>query len=143
MKLRYSLRVKLTILFLVAIVLPVLLFMFALPTYYRNLLTDDTQTLTQTLLTSITRNIQTYMDDLERLTISPYLYDDVMRALKLKVSGQYADADTHTKLLANRALNTTFPAFLQNPRKDIVATILLPLDGSSFITTREGLTDTF
>ncbi len=137
MKLRYSLRVKLTILFLIAIVLPVLLIIFALPTYYRNLLTDETQTLTEALLTSLTRNIETYLDDLDRLTISPYLYDEVMRALKLKVSGQYAEADDYTKLQANRALNTRLPQFLQNPRKDIVATILLPLDGSIFVTSRE------
>ena len=137
MKLRYSLRVKLTILFLIAIVLPVLLIIFALPTYYRNLLTDETQTLTEALLTSLTRNIETYLDDLDRLTISPYLYDEVMRALKLKVSGQYAEADDYTKLQAYRALNTRLPQFLLNPRKDIVATILLPLDGSIFVTSRE------
>ncbi len=133
MKLRYSLRVKLTILFLIALVLPILLIMFALPTYYRNLLGDETRTLTEGLLTSLTRNIETYLDDLDRLTIAPYLYEDVMRALKIKVSGQYAEADDYTKLRANRALNTTLPQFLQNPRKDILATILLPLDGSVIV----------
>src|SRR5260221_12128161 len=142
MKLRYSLRVKLTILFLVTIVLPVLLIMFALPTYYRNLLTDETQTLNESLLASLTRNIEMYLDDLERLTISPYLYDDVMRALKLRVSGQDEQADDYARLRETRSLNTAFQQFLQNPRKDIVATILLPLDGSSFVTTREVLTDT-
>ncbi len=111
MKLRYSLRVKLTILFLCTIVLPLLLIVFVLPTYYRNLLTEETQTLTEGLLASLTRNVETYLDDLDRLTISPYLNDEVMRALKLKVSGQYAQANDYTKLLANRALNTTLPSF--------------------------------
>src|SRR5215813_12115449 len=134
MKIRYSLRVKLSILFLIAIVLPVLLLIFALPTYYQNVLTTETQTLTETLLTSVSRNIETYLDDLNRLTITPYVNNDVMSALKLRVSGQYAQSDAYTKLQLDRALTKTLPPLLlQNTRTDIVATILLPLDGSVFV----------
>ena len=134
MKIRYSLRVKLSILFLIAIVLPVLLLIFALPTYYQNLFTTETQTLTQTLLTSLTRNIETYLDDLDRLTITPYVNNDVMYALKMRASGQYAKSDDYSKLLVDRALLKTLPPLLlQNTRKDIVATVLLPLDGSVFV----------
>src|SRR5579859_7962974 len=137
MRFRYSLRVKLTILFLIVMILPVLVIIFALPTVYRNLFTSESETLTQALLTSLTRNIETYLDDLDRLTIAPYLYSDVMRALQLKASGSYPSADGHTKYLSEQALNTALPEFLLNPRQDIAATIMLPMDGSVYISSRD------
>jgi len=136
MKTSYSLRVKLTVLFLITIMLPVLLIMFALPTYYRNLLSNESQTLTEALLTLLSRNIETYLDDLNRLTISLYVNTDAMHALKMKVSGKYAQADEYSKLLANRALTST--PLLQNLRKDIVATVLLPLDGTVYVNSLYG-----
>ncbi|MBD0382541.1 sensor histidine kinase [Paenibacillus sp. WST5] len=84
---------------------------------------------------SLTRNVEMYLDDLERLTITPYLNDDVMTGLKLKASVRPDDASEYAKFMAEKAFRQTLPRQLKNTRKDILGTILLPLDGSVYIIT--------
>ena len=133
MRLGYSLRFRLMVFYLLIFLVPAIIMMTAMPSLFQRSLASETQTLTEGTLTSIARNIQTYLDDLNRLTISPYLNDDVMQALKLKASPNYANADPYARLTADRALNTTLPLFLQNSRTDILATVLVASDGTSFI----------
>jgi two-component system sensor histidine kinase YesM len=66
------------------------------------------------------------------------LNEEVMRALKLKASRNYPEADAFTKLSADRALRTTLPLFMQNTRRDILATVLIAADGSAFVTSVGG-----
>jgi two-component system sensor histidine kinase YesM len=138
MKLAYSLRFRLTVFYLFIVLGPVLIMTIAMPYYYQTSIARETQILTEGTLTSLARNIETYLDDLDRLTIAPYLNEEVMRALKLKASQDYADIDDYTKLIANRALNSTLPLSLQNTRKDILGTILVTLDGSVYVTSVSG-----
>lgn len=140
MKLAYSLRFRLTIFYLFIVLGPVLIMTIAMPYYYQTSIARETQILTEGTLTSLARNIETYLDDLDRLTIAPYLNEEVMRALKLKASQDYGDIDDYTKLIANRALNSTLPLSLQNTRKDILGTILVTLDGSVYVTSVSGAT---
>ena len=134
MKLAYSLRFRLTIFYLFIVLGPVLIITTAMPYYYQTSIARETQTLTQGTLTSLARNIETYLDDLDRLTMGPYLNEDVMRALRLSDSQRVNDAN------ANRALNSTLPLFLQSTRKDILGTILVTTDGSVYVTSVVGAT---
>jgi two-component system, sensor histidine kinase YesM len=134
MRLAYSLRFRLMVFYLLIFIVPATIMMTAMPFYYQNSISAETQTLTEGTLTSIARNIETYLDDLNRLTLAPYLSEDIMRALKLKASPNYDEADPFTKLTTDRALETTLPLFLQNSRKDILATVLVAPDGSAFVT---------
>ena len=140
MKLAYSLRFRLTVFYLFIVLGPVLIITIAMPYYYQTSIARETQILTEGTLTSLARNIETYLDDLDRLTITPYLNEEVMRALKLKASQGYNDTDDYTKLIANRALNSTLSLSLQNTRKDILGTILVALDGSVYVTSVAGAT---
>ena len=133
MRRAYSLRFRLMVLYLLIFLVLATIIVTAMPSYYQNSISTETQTLTEGTLTSIARNIETYLDDLNRLTITPYLNEDIMRALKLKASPGYADADAFTKLTADRALNKTLPLFLQNSRRDILATVLVAPDDSAFV----------
>jgi two-component system sensor histidine kinase YesM len=134
MRLAYSLRFRLMVVYLIIFLVPAMIMIVAMPLYYQNSISNETQMLTEGTLTSITRNIETYLDDLNRLTIAPYLNEEVMRALKLKASPGYNDADPFSKLTAARALGQTLPLFLQNSRRDILATVLVHPDGSAFVT---------
>ncbi len=134
MKLAYSVRFRLTIFYLFIVLGPVLIITLAMPYYYQTSIARETQTLTQGTLTSLARNIETYLDDLDRLTMGPYLNEEVMRALKLRASQRVNDAN------ANRALNSTLPLFLQNTRKDILGTILVTTDGWVYVTSVVGAT---
>jgi two-component system sensor histidine kinase YesM len=129
----YSLRVRLMIFYLLIFLVPASIMMTAMPYYYQKSLSNETRTLTEGTLTSIARNIETYLDDLNRLTITPYLNEEVMQALRLKNSPNYATADEYSKIVGVRALKTSLPLFLQNSRTDILATILVFPDNTSFV----------
>jgi two-component system sensor histidine kinase YesM len=133
MRFASSLRFRLMIFYLIIFLVPAAIMIFAMPYYFQQSLSKETRTLTEGTLTSIAKNIETYLDDLNRLTITPYLNDNVMQAMQLKASPNYSQADDYTKLLADRALRTTLPFFLQNSRTDILATILITPDGTAYI----------
>ncbi len=129
----YSLRVRLMILYLLIFLVPAAIMITAMPYFYQKSLSSETRLLTEGTLTSIARNIETYLDDLNRLTIAPYLNEEVMQALRLKNSPNYTTASEYSKIVAVRALKTTLPLFLQNSRKDILTTILVFPDNTSFV----------
>jgi two-component system sensor histidine kinase YesM len=133
MKFAKSLRLKLSILYLLTTVIPIVIIVFVMPGYYEQQITHNSQTLTAATLSSLSRNIDLYLDDLDRLTLAPYMNDEVMYALKLKMSPAYASASASQQLAANQALYTTLPDILRNTRQDILSTIILPLDGSIFV----------
>src|SRR5512147_1250685 len=107
MRMAYSLRFRLMVFYLIIFLVPAIIMMTAMPYYYQSSLSEETQVLTEGTLTSIARNIETYLDDLNRLTITPYLNTDVMEALKLKASPNYEQAGDYAKLVSDRALATT------------------------------------
>ncbi|GHO47331.1 sensor histidine kinase [Ktedonospora formicarum] len=136
MKFTKSLRMKLSVLYLLTTVIPLVVIVFAMPSYTEGVITQDTQTLTTATLTAVSRNIDTYLDDLDRLTLTPYLNSEVMYALKLKASNEYAHATPYQRLIADQALYSTLPNYLRITRKDILNTIILPLDGSVFVASK-------
>lgn len=133
MRLAYSLRFRLMVFYLLIFFVPAIMMMTVMPYYYQQSIARETQVLTEGTLTSLARNIETYLDDLNRLTITPYLNEEVMRALKLKASPNYAEASAYARLVADRALETTLPLFMQNSRQDILTTILVSAEGKAFI----------
>jgi two-component system sensor histidine kinase YesM len=127
-----TLRAKLSILYLLTTVIPLVIIVFVMPSYYENIITRDSQTLTAATLSAISHNIDTYLDDLNRLTLTPYLDDGVMDALKQKASHEYTTASAYQQLQTTQALYTKLPNFLRMTREDILSTIILPFDGSVF-----------
>src|SRR5437763_3497774 len=135
MKFAKSLRVKLTILYLLTNVIPIVIIALIMPSYYQSLIIQETQTLTDATLTSLTRNIDTYLDDLDRLTLIPYYNDEVMEALKWKANPAFASASQ--QVTATQVLYRTFPNFLHMSRTAIISTVVLPVDGSVSVATKD------
>jgi two-component system sensor histidine kinase YesM len=133
-----SIRFKLTLLFLAAIAFPVVVIVIAIPSYYEKLIRSQESSQMKETLTALTFSIEAYLDDLDRMTITPYLNDDVMRALKLKSTFRWKLLTPYEQFEAEQALSNTLPKFLKNTRKDILGTILLPMDGSVYITSPGG-----
>ncbi|WP_410513769.1 sensor histidine kinase [Paenibacillus sp. BR2-3] len=127
-----SIRSKLMFLFSVTILFPLLIIVYAMPAYYIRLNMIETEKLTGANLVALANNIKYYLDELDRVTIIPYNYDEVLRALKLRSGGLYESADAYTKYKADYALYSTLPAVIENLRKEISGTLLLPFDGSIF-----------
>ncbi|MFD0716039.1 sensor histidine kinase [Paenibacillus sp. GCM10027626] len=136
MKLFNSLRSKLTIVYALTIVTPFVILAFALPFYSQHVLTKDTEKLTEGTLHALAGNIETYLDDLERLTATPYLNDNVIQALKIRADNLYDIASAYTKLQTDRALKGTLPNYLINTRKDILSTLIITMNGKAYLTTK-------
>ncbi|GAA3329624.1 hypothetical protein GCM10020331_078500 [Ectobacillus funiculus] len=109
MKLAYSLRFKLSTFYLIIIVIPVLIISIIMPYYYQYLISKETEKLTESTLASLSNNINTYLDDLSRITIIPYLNENIMFALQQVASNQYETAEPYTQLMVNRALYESLP----------------------------------
>ncbi len=142
MKFTNSLRYKLSIIYLYCIVIPVLVLSFIMPSYYQKFMEKKIKVLTSSTLTSMSRNISTYLDDLEGLTLVPYLNNDIMSAIKLKAMGKYENANDYSKLSADRALFGTLPNFLQNTRNDILGFVLYTYDDYLLAAWKNDLTST-
>jgi two-component system sensor histidine kinase YesM len=117
-------------------VVPLVIIVFAMPGYYENVITENSQTLTAATLDSLSHNIDLYLEDLDNLTLAPYFNDQVMSALKLKASPGYTNASAAQQLTTNQALSITLPNILSNTRNDVLSTIVLPVDGSVFVAGR-------
>ncbi|MEK8129494.1 sensor histidine kinase [Paenibacillus filicis] len=127
-----SIRVKLVLLYSLTILLPVVIIAFVMPSYYIKIITAETEKLTNETLVGLTGNIQTYLDDLERVTISPYTNNEVMNSLKLKARSLRSPVDDYSKYKADYTLYHTLPNLLVNLRKDILGTLLVTIDGSVY-----------
>jgi two-component system, sensor histidine kinase YesM len=122
-------------------VIPIVGIVIKLPSYYLNLIKEQESSLLEGTLTALMFDIQTYLDDLERMTVTPYLNNEVMRALKLKSTSQWNLLTPFEQYEAEEMLNKTLPSYLRNMRKDILGTILLPMDGSVYITPPNSYSD--
>ncbi|SMF83609.1 two-component system, sensor histidine kinase YesM [Paenibacillus uliginis N3/975] len=136
-----SLRSKLTLVYALTIVTPFSILAFALPFYAQYVLTKDTEKLTEGTLHAVAGNIETYLDDLERLTASPYLNDNVIQSLKIIADNVYDSASAYTKLQTDRALKGTLPNYLINTRKDILSTLMITMNGKPYLTTKNNSID--
>lgn len=127
-----TLRHKLIVLYLLTVSVPLVVLILLLPRYYENLFVRNTSELYEGTLMALTSNVEMYLDELERLTITPYLQNDVMAAMKLKAGNRYGEASEIVKHAAERALLFTLPNQLRNLRQEILGTILVLADGSVY-----------
>ncbi|MBO9598537.1 MAG: cache domain-containing protein, partial [Cohnella sp.] len=127
-----TLRSKMLMLYLITVIVPLVIILILLPYYYNGIFVRQTIQLSEGTLVSLTTNIEMYLDDLDRLTLTPYLNDDVMVALKQKASNEFDRSSEYSRYMAERAIRFNLSKQMRNTRKDILGTILLPVDGSVY-----------
>ncbi len=124
-----SLRTKLILLCLGGLFLPSAILPFIVTGLGRLLIVHETTTLTNSVVELMARNIETYQGDLERLTIVPYLNEDIWAAIMERAGAEYAASDDYHKLLIDRTLNSVLPKYMHTTRDDILGfSILMPND---------------
>lgn len=125
MRPRMGVRFKMIGISIVGLIIPALTFMLFVPSYYNKNMTRDMNFSTQATISSALINLNTYIEDLERLVVVPYMNDSIMDAFNT-----YRKIDSGQKvsmveqLQASRAMNTTLPNYTQNVRKDITGTLV-------------------
>lgn len=140
MKLFNSLRFRLLILYFLTIIIPTVIIMFTMPFYYRNIISAETTKLTSSTMVALMNNIDTYLDDLERLTSIPYR-KEFMDALAFQNSVKdIGNGDTfsyYDKFKAEAEILDTLIFTLQTTRKDISGAIMVTVDGTPIITNKK------
>ncbi|RUS43945.1 sensor histidine kinase [Cohnella sp. AR92] len=132
MRIFHSFRFKLSTLYLLTIIVPTIVIMIVMPYSYKKILVRNSMNETSNTIIALRRNMEAYLDDLENLTIIPYLNADIMNALKVKAElGQ--SADMYTLLSTNRTLTNSLENYMRITRDDIEGTILIAKDGTVYL----------
>jgi two-component system sensor histidine kinase YesM len=128
-----SFRFKLMMLYFWTIVIPIVIIVFFLPNYFQRLMIQHNTQYAESMAASFTKNIETYLNELERLTLTPYFDSDIMKALKYKAKhDERVQLTPIEKLRMDDALNEKFHNFIRMSRKDISGTTLVTPDGSIY-----------
>lgn len=136
MKFLHSLRFRLSVLYLLTIVIPTVIIIFTMPSYYQRIISKETKTLTESILAALSREMDTYLEDLDHLTRAPYYDQKFMDALIFMTSEQYENSSIIDKFQATSDIEYTLTVYLQNTREDILSTILVLDNGTSYTTNK-------
>ncbi|KRE64552.1 cache domain-containing sensor histidine kinase [Paenibacillus sp. Soil750] len=132
MKWMHSFRYQLSVLYLITIIVPTIIIIFFMPYYFKQVIINNSRAETKSTVAALSRNIEIYLDDLERLTITPYLNNEVMKALSNKAN-HHGVEDTYTALMTSRILDASLSSYMKMARTDILGTTMLFNDGTAFV----------
>lgn len=120
-----TLLFKMILIFFATSMVPACIVIVFIPRYYNQIMTENIELLTNAVVNAAVTNINTYIDDVERLLIAPYIDESIRNSiyvLKDDFGGkEVAEKDV---LEAKRILNRTLPGYTQYSRQDVVGTLL-------------------
>ena len=118
---------RLLILFTISILLPLMAFSIFLAGYFNHMFLQEDSRSYSNILYSASQNIRTYLDDLQRVSLTYNVYPDMMNMYKYINNGQYDSAanpleynETYNKY------NIVIQNLLYNTRSDIEGVVFVP-----------------
>ncbi len=111
--------------------------MVTLPTYFTKTMNKEIDVLTDSTLTAIEHNLNSYFDELERITIMPYFNQSFMDSLLVINNSYYDELDTYNKFLLTQSIQYTLANYLQSTRVDVLSALFVTENLQSFITTKK------
>lgn len=133
----YTLRFRLLLIYFLTIIVPAIIVLFAMPIYYQGLISKEVETLTNSVMSALTKTIETYLDDLERLTITPYYNETFMDSLELINSDEYDNLDYYSRFITEYELINNLNYYIQITRKDILGAVIVTNSGKFFCVTKK------
>ena len=115
-----SIRSVLMLIFLSSIMLPVLIIMFIIPSYYRQQMTKDTTKLVRNNLETISDTIIIYLSDLQMLAALPYFNEELREAFF---------PQERNEIPQSGYLNRELTKYLKMLRKEILSIVVVNSDG--------------
>lgn len=131
MKRFYSFSSKLMILFTLSVFIPLIISLVFLFNYFSSVFSKQNIEAYENTLNSISSNIGTYLDDLKRLTLSPYMYNEVynyMSYLNTNLDIQTNNIDAYN---LNKNYSSILNKLINTSRKDILAITFIPINDTS------------
>ncbi|WP_024347907.1 sensor histidine kinase [Lacrimispora indolis] len=135
MKKRQSFQNRFLALFLISIVMPIIIMATILAFYFQNRIYRDNEKYFSTSLYSISTNLSTYVSDLKRLALTPYIYDDILNFFAAVENGKYTkDGSSDYRIERHRQNYTTsMQRILNTAREDILAVSFMPVNPDNHI----------
>ena len=129
-----SVQFKLIAVFLFSVLLPLIILIAVLPVWFTDRMEKNARISAEGTVASISKNVEIYLNDLENITLIPYINDSVMMALQKKKKFLNLEIPEEEMYEINRALTYELPLYFQLMRNDISELLILPEDGSVYLT---------
>ncbi|MEK5645840.1 hypothetical protein BK138_32160 [Paenibacillus rhizosphaerae] len=133
---RISIKKKLLVAYLPLIILPVVVISIASYALFTYKMAEASQLLAEQNAKEINRHLETYLDELERLSLFPYFHSNVMDVLRR--SGQ---SDSPEQMYQEyKMFDDMFGNIMLNPRQDLLNVFLYRSDGTRYFNSRVNVT---
>jgi two-component system, sensor histidine kinase YesM len=127
MKKLNSFSSKLMILFTFSIIIPIIVMTFLLCNYFFTITSKQNIQQFENTLDSLSNNINTYSDDLKRLTLTPYLYNDIFKFMEyLSKNNSEIPINTIDLYKIAKSYSSTLNKLINQSRKDILGITFIP-----------------
>lgn len=131
MKKLNSFSSKLMLLFTFSIIIPSIIMTFLLCNYFFNTISKQNIQQFENTLDSLSNNINTYSNDLKRLTLTPYLYNDIFKFMEyLNKNNSEIPNNTIDIYKMTKNYSSTINKLINHSREDILAITFIPYDNS-------------
>lgn len=123
---------KLMLLFTFSIILPTIIMTFLLCNYFFTTLSKQNVQEFENTLDSLSNNINTYSNDLKRLTLTPYLYNDIFDFMEyLNKNHSSIPNNTIDVYKMTKTYSSTINKLINHSREDILAITFIPYDNNN------------
>lgn len=127
-----SLDNSLLLLFITCTLFPLLILTTVLTSVWQHKYTETQEAQTASLLYAIGNNIETYTDDLKRLSLSPHSYSDIMSFFTYVQNADYDNPqNAYKQLIITRNYISTVQNLLLTARADTLGICYIPIKDST------------
>lgn len=131
MKRFYNFSSKLMLFFIVSVFIPMIIGLIFLFNYFTGVLSKQNMIAYENTLQSVANNIDTYLDDLKRLTLSPYMYDEIYNYMSYLNTNLNIQSNNIEAYNLSKSYSSILNKLINTSRKDILAITFIPINNTS------------
>lgn len=125
MKISYTFRHRLSIIYIISCIIPFLLTSIVSAFFFYRTYRNDTSELNMALLSSAASHVETYLNDLNALTLTPYSYTELMNYMEEMKEGD-SSGNTYHQYQMQQKYQRSISQIIYTNRDDILSIIYIP-----------------
>lgn len=132
MKKNHTFKSNLLLSFTISIFIPTLVILVIIYSYFTNTLTNQKLASFENTLNSVSSNIDTYLDDLQRLTLTPYMYNGIFNYMSyLNNNLENINSNNMDLYSMTKNYSSTLNKLINSSRKDLMSISFIPINDTS------------
>ena len=120
-----TLRSKLLVIYLITVIISSVILACVITFYFTRLISTQGHDMTKSTLHAISQNINTYLDDLNRVSVLPYMDDSLLSALETISDKRIQTVSDYSLCDARVKENTEFQLSLENNRDEVKSVLVI------------------